>query len=60
MPKRVLPLSSTQTEKASSISVVVSSSMLNAGVGASGRSAGKLTGGIAAKAVPCGKCWNRK
>ena len=58
-PTRQLPLSSRLTEKASSISVVVASSILNALSSAMG-SSGRTAVSTWAKSVPCGKFSNKK
>ncbi|MDT4855391.1 hypothetical protein FQZ97_897440 [compost metagenome] len=55
MPMRSLPSGSFVTDSASSISVVVTSSIENASTSASGRSAGGSGTSVSGKAVPLGK-----
>ena len=60
MPICKLPSSSSTTEKASSISVVVTSSIENACTVANGKFTGRGGSVIGAKLVPLGKCSNKK
>ena len=58
-PTRTEPSARRVTENASSISVVVASSRLNAATSASGRSAGNSGAGTSGNAAPRGKCSKR-